>query len=373
LAGQTKVLSAKAGVAAAVSHETTSFSATAHPTEASFQALVIPEAARQPAPGLHDAKGMVGNILLEQESLGLKSVEELPYPFSCTNDKFSFPEKFPNMAQKVAQEEGNLGTIVSSHVPRESEMSPYQSTVSIKGGVVTDTSKEQENPLNMCNIMITENCEHTFLIPSSSAVSESNIGNTTMKNAKNNGTGVYLGGRYTSEDILAFGGISAREMDVRSSERIRCQPNADAPQMERAQLLTQARKEGSLTGTQSFSKFSLNSLSNDTVINRAARLGVSLGVSPEQISNSINIIKEKDNMRTVVMLAKNLKEKSAEEDQHSILDQATNLSVDLVGEEQLGSEESSAFFVKPKITKVYKRKQKVIPIAVRRSARLSKK
>jgi hypothetical protein len=141
LAGQTKVLSAKAGVAAAVSHETTSFSATAHPTEASFQALVIPEAARQPAPGLHDAKGMVGNILLEQESLGLKSVEELPCPFSCTNDKFSFPEKFPNMAQKVAQEEGNLGTIVSSHVPRESEMSPYQSTVSIKGGVVTDTSK----------------------------------------------------------------------------------------------------------------------------------------------------------------------------------------------------------------------------------------
>jgi hydrogenase maturation factor HypE len=143
--------------------------------------------------------------------------------------------------------------------------------------------------------------------------------------------------------------------------------------MERAQLLTQARKEGSLTGTQSFSKFSLNSLSNDTVINRAARLGVSLGVSPEQISNSINIIKEKDNMRTVVMLAKNLKEKSAEEDQHSILNQATNLSVDLVGEEQLGSEEHSAFFVKPKITKVYKRKQKVVPIAVRRSARLSKK
>jgi hypothetical protein len=143
--------------------------------------------------------------------------------------------------------------------------------------------------------------------------------------------------------------------------------------MERAQLLTQARKEGSLTGTQSFSKFSLNSLSNDTVINRAARLGVSLGVSPEQISNSINIIKEKDNMRTVVMLVKNLKEKSAEEDQHSILNQATNLSVDLVGEEQLGSEESSAFFVKPKITKVYKRKQKVVPIAVRRSARLSNK
>jgi hypothetical protein len=101
--------------------------------------------------------------------------------------------------------------------------------------------------------------------------------------------------------------------------------------MERAQLLTQARKEGSLTGTQSFSKFSLNSLSNDTVINRAAKLGVSLGVSPEQISNSVNIIKEKDNMRTVVMLAKNLKEKSAEEDQHSILNQATNLSVDLVG------------------------------------------
>ncbi|XP_047092941.1 uncharacterized protein LOC124704713 [Lolium rigidum] len=66
--------------------------------------------------------------------------------------------------------------------------------------------------------------------------------------SKSVGTGVYLGARYSMEDVVNFGGIPAKAAEVRSSERIRLQPNADAPQMERAQTLTQAKKAGSISG-----------------------------------------------------------------------------------------------------------------------------
>jgi hypothetical protein len=53
---------------------------------------------------------------------------------------------------------------------------------------------------------------------------------------KAQGTGAFLGGRYSREEVIKFGGISEQvAKSVRSSERIRAQPNADATQMERAQ------------------------------------------------------------------------------------------------------------------------------------------
>jgi hypothetical protein len=125
------------------------------------------------------------------------------------------------MAQTVAHEDGFVGNTFSSPQSRGSVMSPKHTSVMLNGGT----------------------------------------------NVKAAGTGVYLGGRYSKEDIVAFGGISDKEMGVQSSARIRSQPNADAPQMERAQLLTQAKNEVSRSGT--YSKFSLASLSNDTVVSRA--------------------------------------------------------------------------------------------------------
>jgi biotin operon repressor len=179
--------------------------------------------------------------------------------------------------------------------------------------------------------------------------------------SKSVGTGVYLGARYSMEDVVNFGGIPAKAAEVRSSERIRLQPNADAPQMERAQTLTQAKKAGSISGTSSHSRFSLASLSNDTFVSRAAKLGVSLGESSSKVSNMIQSIKDNDNKRTIIMLSKNLKEKPEDKDQQqsSVINQATELSHDLVDEEGQVQEEMDEFPRASKITKVYTRKKKL--------------
>jgi hypothetical protein len=48
--------------------------------------------------------------------------------------------------------------------------------------------------------------------------------------------------------------------------------------------------------------------------------------------------------------------------------------MDLTAEEQLGSDEiANPPISVPKITRVYKRREKVVPIVVRRSSRLKKK
>jgi hypothetical protein len=54
---------------------------------------------------------------------------------------------------------------------------------------------------------------------------------------------------------------------------------------------------------------SLQSLSHDIIISRATKLGVSLGSSSTMVSNLIKNIKDNDNIRTIIMLSKNLEEK----------------------------------------------------------------
>lgn len=55
------------------------------------------------------------------------------------------------------------------------------------------------------------------------------------------GTGVFLGGRCSVEDVVNFGGIPSPSLNARSSERIRKQGNADATQLERAKYLAKAK------------------------------------------------------------------------------------------------------------------------------------
>jgi hypothetical protein len=101
--------------------------------------------------------------------------------------------------------------------------------------------KEQESPANS-NILLTSpesnpdnaiKADHTIYLSTD-----------TTTSAKSAGTGAYLGGRYSMENIVAFGSIPERTKEVWSSKRIRFQPNSNTPQMERAQLLTRAKNEG---------------------------------------------------------------------------------------------------------------------------------
>jgi hypothetical protein len=62
------------------------------------------------------------------------------------------------------------------------------------------------------------------------------------------GTLVFLGGRYSKDDLIAFGGISEAELMVRTSEQIRMQANADDTQLECAMQLSVAKNIGSFIG-----------------------------------------------------------------------------------------------------------------------------
>jgi hypothetical protein len=115
------------------------------------------------------------------------------------------------------------------------------------------------------------------------------------------------------------------------------------------------------------------SISDDVLIHRAKILGVSLGASTSQVKDSIHNIKETDNNRTLIMIQKNLAEDDKDKSSHSdAFHHANSLSTDLGEDGQLSPEEKSPVR-EAKGLKVYKRREKVVPKAVRRSSRLNKK
>jgi hypothetical protein len=124
------------------------------------------------------------------------------------------------------------------------------------------------------------------------------------------GTGAFLGGRYSEQALINFGGIPEVNSTVRSSERIRSQSNADDTQMDRAMHRAELKNIGSYQGTGAHSKYFLHSISNDDIIARTVKLGVSLGNSNSEIAQTIDDIKNYDTSRTLIMLSKNIDEKT---------------------------------------------------------------
>jgi hypothetical protein len=121
-------------------------------------------------------------------------------------------------------------------------------------------------------------------------------------------------------------------------------------------------------------KFSFHPLPTELVVKTASKLGVSLGQSPSQIIDSVDLLKEIDLQRTLVMLKKS-EEKSRQDtdNQNSlVIHKAIVLSEDLQVEEQQETEGHKdqvlpvAMHKKKKVTK--KREGSV----VRRSARIKK-
>jgi hypothetical protein len=123
------------------------------------------------------------------------------------------------------------------------------------------------------------------------------------------------------------------------SEHIRAQPTADLTQLERAKLRAGERDIGGDKGNAQ-SRFSIASIPNEVVVARAAKLGVSLGLSPSLIESSVNTMKEIDLQRTLVILKRN--EDNVRQDNGSdlasVVTVAKKLSSDLDKEEQQGSE-----------------------------------
>jgi hypothetical protein len=136
---------------------------------------------------------------------------------------------------------------------------------------------------------------------------------------------------------VAFGGVLV--VGIRSSERIRKQPNADATQLERAQEIAKHRDQASDSSNSYISRFSIASFSNEVIEAKAVKLGVSLGSSLSLVLHAVNDSKDVDLQRTLVMLKRNEEKVKniADDISTAVLQDAIDLCADLDEEEQQGS------------------------------------
>ena len=176
-----------------------------------------------------------------------------------------------------------------------------------------------------------------------------------------------------SEDaVIAYGGIADfSKSGLRSSARIRAQPNGDAPQLERAMELIQRRDHSSPRGNSCVKKLSFVDFPDSEIERRASVLGVSLGESSKDVKNSIASIKELERSRNLVFLNNNLPEVD-EGSSSLILTNASNLSEDLVNDEGRVHNDQEGLVHFPLKAKTLKVKLSADRRVVRRSARLSK-
>jgi hypothetical protein len=181
---------------------------------------------------------------------------------------------------------------------------------------------------------------------------------------------------FSREEVVAFGGIQdPAVMSPRSSERVWAQSNADATQMERDVSLTNKKNVMISLGTnlKFQSKLSLLSLSDDVIIHRASKLGVSLGDSNDRRIESVNIIKNLEMDRRVVFLKNNLDSTSDSIDNSMVISRASNLCGDLSDEADKHMEENLDIpLIGLRAKKGKTKKGKDIKVSVRRSTRLKK-
>jgi hypothetical protein len=143
----------------------------------------------------------------------------------------------------------------------------------------------------------------------------------------------------STDEVIAYGGImDAQKMGVRSSDRVAQQPNADATQLERATLNTQRRDDLRVHGKNLNSEFSILALSNDVIVGRANRIGVSFGSSDASRSKVVDIIKDNELNRSLIMLKK--KENVENNGPHNlVVSRVSNLCEDLIEDEHTMQED----------------------------------
>jgi hypothetical protein len=105
-------------------------------------------------------------------------------------------------------------------------------------GSNSESCKEQVTPNTAC-VYTSSFCSKIACdIVTPSALSDTHVSSYVSVAQANTGigTGVFLGGRCSVDKVVAFGGVSPPLMGSRSSKRIMHQSDADATQMERAQM-----------------------------------------------------------------------------------------------------------------------------------------
>jgi hypothetical protein len=178
---------------------------------------------------------------------------------------------------------------------------------------------------------------------------------------------------YSQAEIIAFGGIhDEAARGVRSSGRLRAQPNADATQMERAMMNAQRRNEVIGQGTNLPSISSLRSFSDEQIIDQVKTLGISLGCSHVDRLASVKLIKDIEMHRNLTLLAKNeiVTNLGDKNNLCLVVSRASNMCEDLNDDESEMGDESAVTppgVLKPKRDR---RKKSYDKTKVRRSNRI---
>jgi hypothetical protein len=175
------------------------------------------------------------------------------------------------------------------------------------------------------------------------------------------------------EEIVAFGGIKNTDASgVRSSERIRAQPNSHATQMERAMLMAQRRDDNAYHGMSTPIKDTVFSMSDAQILEKARALGVSLGGSSEEQFKSLKLLKDNELQRTLTMLdnKKSIIETGEFAPHCLVVSRASNLSEDLDDEESFINEDVPVALVPKNKAKVKRKNKSYDKTNVRRSSRI---
>jgi hypothetical protein len=177
------------------------------------------------------------------------------------------------------------------------------------------------------------------------------------------------------KDVIAFGGIREEVASpIRSSQRVRMQPNGDATQLERATQLAKKCFHALTPGTKSnlsFSKFL-----DLEIAARATTLGVSLGSNMSEIEQSINSLKQTEEDHRITYLQNNLNESLGEEKECDILNTANQLCSDFELDDRVTpmGDSSDPILSMPikSLLKRNKKKASNLGVSVRRSTRIKK-
>jgi hypothetical protein len=141
---------------------------------------------------------------------------------------------------------------------------------------------------------------------------------------------------FSTEEVIAFGGIKSQEVTgVRSSGKLRAQPNADATQLEKAMMLAQRRNESFAQGISQ--SHSLLNFSDADIIHNATVLGISMGNSHTEQISAAHKIKDNELQRTLTILKKNesVSDNCGDMMPCLIVSHASDLVVDLDDEDHL--------------------------------------
>jgi hypothetical protein len=173
-------------------------------------------------------------------------------------------------------------------------------------------------------------------------------------------------------EVINFGGIQpSSAMGLRSSNRLRAQPNADDTQMERAMMIAQMRDNVQTQGTPS-NKHSFYSFSDEQIIDKAKSIGISLGDTLEARLKSARLVKDIEKQRSVTFLnSANLQEQNTGEAPIClVVSRASNLCDDLYEDHEANVDVHGDISVPIPQVKSTRKKKSYDKTKVRRSDRI---